>query len=577
MKLIKTLPLILALGLSTPALAQGSLGGGLFGPTKRIATLSADPATCASGATWVNSTTKIFKVCTDLNVISDFLSSTSTVVGPASSTDLALARWDGVTGLLLQNGVLTSADWNGDLTGPSALDTTTGVGEAFTNQPANDGVEIVSDNAADTTQTWTIIGTTTGTDTVVVETGTLNGTTFVPTVKVDWGLILAVKLSASAAGTVTVREASADATITTLATTVLSKGVETVLAADQSAWNRTVSLVSDGATTKQLGLKGTNSAGATIYDSQALNGTTAVLSNSAFATVTELYTGDLEGTRTATETATSGTKLDSEYIITGGSVRTDPVISIPATLTLKMAGTDKWVFNSSGGFNCSTDGGCDIGNGAADPRDLSLKRNLILRGATSGSVTVKAAAVAGSNTLTLPAGTTDFSATGGADFVLKQESAGAAITVAQLAAADLSNGVSGTGAVPLASLWTWTTPAFDAGNFTGGGTWTVDEADVTTYAYIEIGKTMTVAWQIVNTDVNASSALLLKIPNSRTAAKAMRNAAVVVDNGAAATAGIALVAAAGTNIELYRIPVAAFTNTTADNTSVYGQITFEIQ
>lgn len=45
----------------------------------------------------------------------------------------------------------------------------------------------------------------------------------------------------------------------------------------------------------------------------------------------------------------------------------------------------------------------------------------------------------------------DLSATGGASQVLKQVSVGAAVTVAQLAASDLSNGVTGSGAVVLAS------------------------------------------------------------------------------------------------------------------------------
>lgn len=61
-----------------------------------------------------------------------------------------------------------------------------------------------------------------------------------------------------------------------------------------------------------------------------------------------------------------------------------------------------------------------------------------LKGLTSGTVTVKAAAVAGTNTLTLPAGTTDFSATGGASQVLKQVSVGAAFTVGQLANTDIT-------------------------------------------------------------------------------------------------------------------------------------------
>lgn len=177
---------------------------------------------------------------------------------------------------------------------------TTGAGVAFTNQPANDGIEILSSSAADTTQSVTIIGTTNGANTVVVETKALNGTTPVSTTKTDWGVILAVKLSASCAGTVTIREASADQTVTTILTTVLSKGVEAVLAANQQSYNVAPTVVASGATTKQIGLGGTDSAGTQIYDSKPLNGTTAITANSAFLRVTEVYTGDLEATRTAT-------------------------------------------------------------------------------------------------------------------------------------------------------------------------------------------------------------------------------------------------------------------------------------
>lgn len=53
----------------------------------------------------------------------------------------------------------------------------------------------------------------------------------------------------------------------------------------------------------------------------------------------------------------------------------------------------------------------------------------------------------------------DLSATGGASQVLKQSSIGAAITVGQLAAADLSDGVTGSGAVVLATSPTLVTPA----------------------------------------------------------------------------------------------------------------------
>ncbi len=189
----------------------------------------------------------------------------------------------------------------GTLGSASGTTIDTGVGVAFTNQPANDGLEILSANAGDTTQTVTVIGTTQGTDTVVVETVTLTGTTPVATVKTDWGVILAVKKSAATLGTVTVREASADQTVTAgLTAAVLSVGVIAVPTADQQAYNVAPTVVAEGATTKQVGLQGTNSAGTVIYDSQALSGTTAQTMNSAFKRVTELYVGDLEVARTVT-------------------------------------------------------------------------------------------------------------------------------------------------------------------------------------------------------------------------------------------------------------------------------------
>lgn len=77
--------------------------------------------------------------------------------------------------------------------------------------------------------------------------------------------------------------------------------------------------------------------------------------------------------------------------------------------------------------------------------------SVVLNGSTSGTTTVKPAATAGTTTITLPAGTTNFSATGGTSQVVKQTTAGGAFTVAQLAASDLSNGTTGTGVVVLDS------------------------------------------------------------------------------------------------------------------------------
>ena len=184
------------------------------------------------------------------------------------------------------------------IVGNATVTNATAAGSAFTNQPSNDGLEIGSDSALDVTQSATVIGTTTGTDTVVVETIALTVTTFVSTVKTDWGVILAVKLDAASVGAVTFLEASGNAEVVTLAAATTSAGVNT--ATNTTAFNKVLSVVADDATTKQIGWKGTNASGTVIYDSQALAGATAVLSNSVFQTVTEIYSGDIEAARTTT-------------------------------------------------------------------------------------------------------------------------------------------------------------------------------------------------------------------------------------------------------------------------------------
>lgn len=71
--------------------------------------------------------------------------------------------------------------------------------------------------------------------------------------------------------------------------------------------------------------------------------------------------------------------------------------------------------------------------------DDSVGSGITLPGATSGTLNIKPAAVAGTGSvLTFPAGTTNFSATGGTSQVVKQTSAGGAFTVGQLAFSDIS-------------------------------------------------------------------------------------------------------------------------------------------
>lgn len=127
----------------------------------------------------------------------------------------------------------------------------------------------------------------------------------------------------------------------------------------------------------------------------------------------------------------------------------------------------------------------------------------------------------------------------------------------------------------------WTTPAYDAGDFTANGamTWTVDAADVTTYAYLIEGKKMTVSIAIRQSTVGgvADTVLYVAIPASKTATKAMQNAAAfIVDNGAAAEAGGVIGVGSGATVIYFNRLNSVNWTLSANNTWVRGQITFEI-
>lgn len=133
---------------------------------------------------------------------------------------------------------------------------------------------------------------------------------------------------------------------------------------------------------------------------------------------------------------------------------------------------------------------------------LPTTGGLAVTGITSGSLTLQVPAVAGTNTLTFPAGTTDFSATGGASQVVMQASAGGAFTVAQLAASDLSNGTTGTLAVVLA-----TSPSIASPTLTGTVTLT-GSGTVTSSGELGLGGSPISRLELTGTYTTANSALM---------------------------------------------------------------------
>ena len=102
----------------------------------------------------------------------------------------------------------------------------------FANQPDGDAVAVISNSASDT-GLCTIFGTNKTTGAFKYETVTLTGTSAVTTTETDWGSVYGVflgdiygKTTKAAVGTITVREASADQAITTIAATKMGIGLQ---------------------------------------------------------------------------------------------------------------------------------------------------------------------------------------------------------------------------------------------------------------------------------------------------------------------------------------------------------------
>lgn len=204
-------------------------------------------------------------------------------------------------------------------------------GGNFGNQPANDGVEVLSSSAADTTQTVTIYGTTFLTGTVVSEIVTLIGTTAVSTSKTDWGDILGIELSAACAGNVTIREASGNQTITTITAGATAAGVATPSSTDGGKAQPLVK--ASGASTAVVGLVGTDEDAATLTDNAvALCGTadTTQFLPKRMDTVTKVLLGAVASAQNVTVTRGAALQILAGSLPTDMSQETDTPTGLPA-------------------------------------------------------------------------------------------------------------------------------------------------------------------------------------------------------------------------------------------------------
>ena len=198
-----------------------------------------------------------------------------------------------------------------------------------------------------------------------------------------------------------------------------------------------------------------NNSGAFGADSTlTFNSSTKLLSTSSLKVSSVAVTlGNFTNTASSSSTAGAGEFLASDdgaalangdrlgTASFGGS--TDASHTINYSTTIEAFTTQNWTGSAAGSnlvFSVTPNN--SLTKVAAltlgQDKSVTVAGNLNLDGSTSGALTIKPPATAGSNTLTLPAGTTNFSATGGTSQVVKQTTSGGAFTVGQLAYADIS-------------------------------------------------------------------------------------------------------------------------------------------
>jgi hypothetical protein len=152
-------------------------------------------------------------------------------------------------------------------------------------------------------------------------------------------------------------------------------------------------------------------------------------------------------------------------------------------------------------ITCRTDGTVTIANSAnTSGAKFEVHGTIGMTGATSGSMILAVPAVAGTNTITFPAGTTNFSSTGGTGQVVKQTSAGGAFTVALVV---LTTDVSGV--LPVANGGTNASSASITAfnNITG---YTASGATGTTSTNLVFSTSPTITTPVINGVTDASAA-----------------------------------------------------------------------
>lgn len=125
----------------------------------------------------------------------------------------------------------------------------------------------------------------------------------------------------------------------------------------------------------------------------------------------------------------------------------------------------------------------------------------------------------------------------------------------------------------------WVDVPYDSANFTASaGTWIVESADQTTYAYVVHGEKMTVAFELVSTSTGSGLGAILRvaIPGGYRAVRKTTSMVFSYDSGVDAV-GVAQVLAGATHIDIYKNTAGGNWTSSATNAiNAQGQITFSV-
>lgn len=162
------------------------------------------------------------------------------------------------------------------------------------------GFELLSSSGADT-QVVTVYGLNV-TNVAQKEDLIVSGTGVVSSTKL-WNMIHGASISAAPTGTITIRKPSAGATITTLTSVYLTRGLHVMSCADVAGV--VLAMVADGASTARVSVWGLSASGSSQGEAVQLSGTAPVASTGTWSRMLTVGLGELAAARTVTISAKS--------------------------------------------------------------------------------------------------------------------------------------------------------------------------------------------------------------------------------------------------------------------------------